>query len=101
MAKKIAITSPKVQTTRFRITGILNEGENQFVFIDTPGMHKPYHGLGKSMDKSATDALMDADAIMWVVDQTYSVDNELLKSYLLSLISIINSLNFYKTILLR
>jgi len=71
IGKKIAITSPKVQTTRFRITGILNEGDNQFVFIDTPGMHKPYHGLGKSMDKSASDALMDADVILWVVDQTF------------------------------
>src|SRR5690554_4085500 len=71
IGKKIAITSPKVQTTRFRITGILNEGDNQFVFIDTPGMHKPYHGLGKSMDKSASDALMDADVISWVVDQTF------------------------------
>lgn len=78
IGEKIAITSPKVQTTRFRITGILNEGENQFVFIDTPGMHKPYHGLGKSMDKSATDALMDADAIMWVVDQTYRRTDEII-----------------------
>lgn len=71
IGKKIAITSPKVQTTRFRITGILNEADNQFVFIDTPGMHQPYHGLGKSMDKSASDALMDADLIMWVVDQSF------------------------------
>lgn len=71
IGKKIAITSPKVQTTRFRITGILNEADDQFVFIDTPGMHQPYHGLGKSMDKSASDALMDADLIMWVVDQSF------------------------------
>ena len=71
IGKKIAITSPKVQTTRFRITGILNEANDQFVFIDTPGMHQPYHGLGKSMDKSASDALMDADLIMWVVDQSF------------------------------
>ncbi len=71
IGKKIAITSPKVQTTRFRITGILNEADDQFVFIDTPGMHQPYHGLGKSMDRSASDALMDADLIMWVVDQSF------------------------------
>lgn len=78
IGEKIAITSPKVQTTRFRITGILNEADNQFVFIDTPGMHKPYHGLGKSMDKSASDALMDADVIMWVVDQTYRRTDEVI-----------------------
>lgn len=78
IGEKIAITSPKVQTTRFRITGILNEGDNQFVFIDTPGMHKPYHGLGKSMDKSASDALHDADIIMWVVDQTYRRTDEVI-----------------------
>ncbi|WP_025725204.1 GTPase Era [Acholeplasma granularum] len=78
IGEKIAITSPKVQTTRFRITGILSENENQFVFIDTPGMHKPYHGLGKSMDKSASDALLDADLIMWVVDQSFKKTDELI-----------------------
>ncbi|HHY96487.1 MAG TPA: GTP-binding protein, partial [Acholeplasma sp.] len=41
--KKVAIVSPKVQTTRYNITGVLTEGDNQFVFIDTPGMHKPIH----------------------------------------------------------
>src|SRR5690554_6990298 len=59
IGEKVAITSPKVQTTRFRITGILNDGDDQYVFIDTPGMHKPFHGLGKLMDKSASEALLD------------------------------------------
>ena len=77
IGEKTAITSPKVQTTDFRM-GILNELENQFIFIDTPGMHKPYHGLGKSMDKSALDALMDADSIIWVVDQIYKKTDELI-----------------------
>lgn len=78
IGQKVAITSPKVQTTRFRITGILNEDDNQFVFMDTPGMHKPIHGLGKSMDKSASDALLDADMVMWVVDQTYRRTDEVI-----------------------
>ncbi|MFA7417558.1 MAG: GTPase Era [Acholeplasma sp.] len=97
IGKKIAITSPKVQTTRFRITGILNEGDNQFVFIDTPGMHKPYHGLGKSMDKSASDALMDADVILWVVDQTFrrtdQVILERVKQSQLPVILVINKID--------
>lgn len=80
VGEKIAIVSPKVQTTRFRITGILNEKDNQFVFIDTPGMHKPLHGLGKSMDRSAVDSLMDADVVMYVVDQKYKhSDKEILE----------------------
>lgn len=78
IGEKVAITSPKVQTTRFRITGILNDGDDQYVFIDTPGMHKPFHGLGKLMDKSASDALLDADAIMWVVDQTFKKSDQVI-----------------------
>ncbi|HLS99886.1 MAG TPA: GTPase Era [Acholeplasma sp.] len=76
IGEKIAITSPKVQTTRFRITGILTENDAQFVFIDTPGMHKPIHGLGKMMDKSAEGAMQDVDVIMWVVDQSYKPSDE-------------------------
>lgn len=97
IGEKIAITSPKVQTTRFRITGLLNEGDNQFVFIDTPGMHKPYHGLGKAMDKSASDALMDADVLMWVVDQTYRRTDEVIlervKQSKLPVILVINKID--------
>ncbi|HHX76479.1 MAG TPA: GTPase Era [Acholeplasmataceae bacterium] len=78
IGEKVAITSPKVQTTRFRITGILNDGDDQYVFIDTPGMHKPFHGLGKLMDKSASEALLDADAIMWVVDQTFKASDQII-----------------------
>lgn len=80
VGEKIAITSPKVQTTRFRITGILNEADNQFIFIDTPGMHKPLHGLGKSMDKTAIDSMMDADMILWVVDQSFHKSDEMILS---------------------
>ncbi|MBN3490065.1 GTPase Era [Acholeplasma equirhinis] len=76
IGEKIAITSPKVQTTRFRITGILTEEDAQFVFIDTPGMHKPIHGLGKLMDKSAENAMQDVDIICWVVDQPYRKSDE-------------------------
>ena len=49
LGEKIAITSAKPQTTRTRITGILTKGENQYVFLDTPGMHKPQTRLGSYM----------------------------------------------------
>ncbi len=80
IGQKIAITSPKVQTTRFRITGILNEDDNQFIFIDTPGMHKPIHSLGKRMDKTALDAMIDVDVILWVVDQKFQKSDEMILS---------------------
>lgn len=76
IGEKIAITSPKVQTTRNRITGILNEDGNQFIFIDTPGMHKPNHSLGRQMDKTAIDAMMDVDCVLWVVDQPFKKSDE-------------------------
>lgn len=46
LGEKVAITSNKPQTTRNRITGILTEGECQYVFIDTPGVHNPKNRLG-------------------------------------------------------
>ncbi len=78
VGEKIAIVSPKVQTTRFRITGILNEEDSQYVFIDTPGMHKGYHALGKEMDQTAEQSMMDVDVILWVVDQTFRKSDEII-----------------------
>lgn len=74
--KKVAIVSPKVQTTRYNITGVLTEGDNQFVFIDTPGMHKPIHQLGSIMDKGAENTLYDADVVCWVVDRPFHQSDE-------------------------
>ena len=60
-------------------------------------MHKPYHGLGKAMDKSASDALMDADVLMWVVDQTYRRTDEVIlervKQSKLPVILVINKID--------
>ncbi len=78
VGEKIAIVSPKVQTTRFRITGILNEEDTQYVFIDTPGMHKGYHRLGKEMDLMAEQSMMDVDVILWVVDQPFYSSDEMI-----------------------
>ncbi len=68
MKEKIAIVSSKPQTTRNRITGIYTEGEDQFVFLDTPGIFKPRNTLGDYMVKTANATMQDADAIVLVTD---------------------------------
>ena len=68
LGEKIAIVSKKPQTTRNRITGILTEGENQFVFLDTPGMHKPRTRLGDFMVKTTSETLGGVDAAILVVE---------------------------------
>lgn len=68
LGEKIAIVSKKPQTTRNRITGILTKGEDQFVFLDTPGMHKPRTKLGQYMIKTITGTIGDADAAILVVE---------------------------------
>ncbi len=68
LGEKVAIVSSKPQTTRNRITGIYTKGEDQFVFLDTPGMHKPQNTLGEYMVKAADSTMRDADAVVLVVD---------------------------------
>lgn len=68
LGQKIAIVSSKPQTTRNRITGVLTEGEYQFVFFDTPGMHKPKNTLGKYMVRSVNESVGGVDCCMLVVE---------------------------------
>ncbi len=68
LGQKIAIVSSKPQTTRNRITGVLTEGENQLVFFDTPGMHKPKNSLGKYMVRSVNESVGGVDCCMLVVE---------------------------------
>ena len=68
IGKKIAITSNKPQTTRNIIQGIYNEAEIQIVFVDTPGIHKPNHKLGKYLNEQAYYSISDVDAILFLVD---------------------------------
>ncbi len=70
IGQKIAIMSDKPQTTRNRILCILTKPEAQFVFLDTPGIHKPKHKLGQYMVKAAEGTLKEVDAIFFVVDAT-------------------------------
>ncbi|MBQ9112216.1 MAG: GTPase Era [Clostridia bacterium] len=68
LGEKVAIVSNKPQTTRNRITGIHTRGDEQFVFLDTPGMHSPKNSLGEYMVKAADSTMRDADAVVLVVD---------------------------------
>ncbi len=68
LGQKIAIVSPKPQTTRNRLLGILTRDDAQVIFFDTPGIHRPLHRLGQVMVETAATALPDADVILWLVD---------------------------------
>ena len=68
LGEKIAIVSAKPQTTRNRIVGILTRGEAQFVFVDTPGMHRPQNSLGDFMMEAAKSSMVEADAVILMVD---------------------------------
>ena len=70
VGQKVAIMSDKPQTTRNRIMGIVNGEDNQMIFIDTPGIHKPRHQLGEIMVKAAESTFSEVDVIVWVVDVT-------------------------------
>ena len=68
--EKVAIVSPKPQTTRNKIIGILNEQDSQIVFIDTPGIHKPKSKLSEAMVDTAFTFIGDVDIVVFVIDAT-------------------------------
>ncbi len=68
VGQKISITSPKPQTTRMRVLGLLTEGDTQIAFIDTPGIFAPKRRLDRAMVHAAWQSLDDADAIVFLVD---------------------------------
>lgn len=72
LGEKIAIVSKKPQTTRTSITGILTKGDTQYIFMDTPGYHKPKNALGDYMVKTAVSTLSGADAVLFLVDASGS-----------------------------
>ena len=65
---KLSIISPKPQTTRRRVHGILNKENYQVIFIDTPGILKPRYELQKRMMQHVTESLEDADVIILIID---------------------------------
>lgn len=70
LSHKVAITTPKPQTTRDNIRGILTQEDCQIIFIDTPGIHKSRQKLSDAMVKRAYDAVGDVDVILLLVDPT-------------------------------
>ncbi|GEN31070.1 GTP-binding protein Era [Cerasibacillus quisquiliarum] len=68
IGQKIAIMSDKPQTTRNKIQGVLTRDDAQFVFIDTPGIHKPKHRLGDFMVKIAVDTLNEVDLVLFMIN---------------------------------
>ena len=75
VGEKVSIVSEKPQTTRNRINGVLTEGDIQYVFIDTPGMHKPKTKLGDNMVKAISTAVGDVDAVLFMTEATGSVSD--------------------------
>lgn len=69
---KVSIVSPKVQTTRTRVMGIVNEGETQVIFVDTPGIFKPQRRLEKAMVAAAWAGAKDAEQIVVLMDVSKS-----------------------------
>jgi GTP-binding protein Era len=68
LGEKVAIVTPRPQTTRNRIIGIKTVADAQIVFIDTPGIHKPKHKLGETMVRTALDALNDVDVVLFMIE---------------------------------
>jgi GTP-binding protein Era len=67
---KVAITTPKPQTTRFNIKGIITDEKSQMVFIDTPGVHVPKDKMGEYMMKNVESAIESVDVVIYMVDAT-------------------------------
>lgn len=71
LGQKISITSRKPQTTRHQVLGIKTEGDNQIIFVDTPGLHKvESKAINRYMNRAASSAIKDVDVIIFVVDRT-------------------------------
>ena len=97
--EKVAIVSDKAGTTRDQIRGIVNIQDNQFIFVDTPGIHKPKHLLGEHMTEIALETLNDVDLIMFLLDGTQEIStgdifvNEHIKEVTTPAVLIINKID--------
>lgn len=74
VGEKVAIVTPKTQTTRSNILGILTENNAQIIFVDTPGIHKSRNQLDKAMMKSVRGAISYVDIILFIIDGTRKLD---------------------------
>ena len=84
LGQKVAVVSPKPQTTRTKIMGVLTEDEVQLVFTDTPGFHRPRTKLGEKMIKAVSDSISGVDACLFVVEpsgELRDAEKDLLKKF--------------------
>jgi GTPase len=70
LGEKLSIVTPKAQTTRESVTGILTTGTMQAIFVDTPGLLEPKYALQRAMHETAVDVLRDADLVLLLLDGT-------------------------------
>lgn len=100
IGQKIAIVSDKPQTTRTRIMGVFTKEENQLVFVDTPGFHRPHNLLGEQMIKAVGSGMCDVEAAVLVIDAApkFKTDNKELPPAEIALIDELKKRNL-KTIL--
>ncbi len=76
VGEKVAIVTPKPQTTRNVIRGIYNDERGQIIFMDTPGLHKPRTTMNERMVRQALDSVRSVDAVLWLLDATALWQNE-------------------------
>lgn len=96
VGQKVSIVSPKSQTTRTNVLGVLNNKDYQIVFIDTPGIHKSKNGLDEYMQKNIDFATKDVDAVLYVLDGSKDFledDLKQLKKYCESKLKVIAVVN--------
>ena len=104
IGEKVAIVSNKPQTTRTRITGVLTRENTQFVFIDTPGLHKPRTKLSEYMVKQVNESVTDVDVAVLVVEpagEIQKAEQELMASFQAQRIPAILAINKIDTLDLR
>ena len=76
VGQKISIVSPKVQTTRSRIRGLINEGNTQLVLVDTPGIFVPHRRLDRAMIAAAWTETEDSDKCLFIIDAKKGIAEE-------------------------
>lgn len=100
IGQKIAITSPKPETTRNRILGALTTSDHQIIFVDTPGMGKSYNLLSQKVTQVAKASIDNNDVVYLVVDRKYSEQSKFIIDYLKKIDAhvflVINKIDLYK-----
>src|SRR2546428_3179439 len=76
LGEKVAIVTPKPQTTRNRVTGIRTTPDSQMVFIDTPGIHQPRSLMNRRMVDITLQTLQEVDVVLWLLDSRERIGSE-------------------------